>query len=194
MKEIQWISNVNVNNQTNFFTKYIVLALKGTLIGFGAIIIAGICEKTLCVAFGMCYILLNALSYPGRIEIREKFFLLDTAIGFIELTGTTEWLMKINAHAINKRNGKSYATLQIGFIMMITTLILMAFWKFNDPIAQNKQFSLLRYCLRNQLFRPGLSSSTLLYFFGLYPPLLEDIVHDSLFHFYFPCRLLLLSV
>ena len=194
---------MNVNNQVNLLAKYIVLILKGVLVGFGAIM-PGISGGTLCVAFGMYSILLDALSHPGRTfrnhggEILS--FLLGAAIGFVGLSGVAGWLMKINAQAVTcvfigfilgtipelwryagekGRNGKSYTALVIGFILMITTLILLRSVNSITLSPGIGSFIICGIVWGISFIVPGLSSSTLLLFFGLYQPMLEGIAKFS---------------
>ena len=186
------------------FANQILLILKGALVGFGAIM-PGISGGTLCAAFGMYQPLLNVLSHPRK-AIKEDgvklfFFLLGAGLGFIGLSGLAGWLMEKDSLAVTcvfigfilgtlpemwndagkgGRKPAAYASLLIGFVSLFSILLLLRYAS-NITIAPNFPGFLFCGVLWGISFIvPGLSSSTLLIFFGLYQPMLEGIAKLSL--------------
>ena len=81
----------------------ILLALKGALVGFGAIM-PGISGGTLCVAFGMYQPLIEVFSHPRQALQKHWLslcvFLFGAGIGFIGLSGLAGWLLEQNSQAV----------------------------------------------------------------------------------------------
>lgn len=183
--------------------KHILLVFKGALVGFGAIM-PGISGGTLCVAFGMYQLLLNVLSHPIKTlkedGLKIVVFGLGGVIGFIGLSGFAAWLMSVNSMAVTcafigfilgtlpelwhdagkrGRNGFSYVSLIVGFVLLLALLLTL---RYSEGINLSQGF--LAYILCGILWGlsfvvPGLSSSTLIMFFGLYQPMLEGISNLS---------------
>lgn len=173
--------------------------LEGILVGFGAIM-PGISGGTLCVAFGMYKPLIDVLSEP-RANLKRHWkmlglFVLGGAVGFVGLSGLAGWLMGQNSAAVTcafiglilgtvpelwkdagekGRGGGAYIALAVGFAAMLAVLTLL-----RNQNAMTMTPGILSYLFCGVLWGvsfivPGLSSSTLLLFFGLYQPMLDGI-------------------
>lgn len=175
------------------------LILKGTVVGFGAIM-PGISGGTLCVAFGMYHILLDVLSSPRQTIKKHGWkiicFLAGFAIGFFALAGLAGWLLEVNAQAVTcvfigfilgtlpdlwhsagqaGRGRSSYIAFVAGFFFMLSALLLL---RHGNVFVMAPNFGGFLFCglvWGISFIVPGLSSSTLLLFFGLYQPMLEGI-------------------
>ena len=183
----------------NFILSHIILIFKGILVGFGAIM-PGISGGTLCVAFGMYHILLDALSHPFKTMrehgIRISAFVLGGVIGFIGLAGFADWLMKMNSQAVicafvgfilgtvpelwegageEGRNKNSYISMILAFIIMLCILTALRVGNAFTIAPSFLGFLFCGFVWGTSFIVPGLSSSTLLLFFGLYQPMLEGI-------------------
>lgn len=182
----------------------IMLVLKGMIVGFGAIM-PGISGGTLCVAFGMYQPLIELFSSPRKsfpkYRIKLGFFLLGVFIGFVGLSSLASWLMEQNSSAVTcafigfvigtlpelwkeagqkGRTRSSYLTMIAGFAAMLGILLLLK----NAQSIQLKPdlwgFLLCGVMWGISFVVPGLSSSALLLFFGLYQPMLDGIAKLSL--------------
>lgn len=173
--------------------------LEGIVVGFGAIL-PGISGGTLCVVFGMYRPLIETLSSLINGIKKHGFmlgiFLLGVAFGFIGLSGIASMLLKKNVTLMTcafigfilgtfpelwkdagakGRKKSSYASLIICFVVMLGILALLK-TKLTLTVAPNIGSYLLCGLLWGLSFIvPGLSSSSLLLFFGLYQPMLEGI-------------------
>ena len=178
---------------------FISLILKGIIVGFGAIM-PGISGGTLCVAFGMYSIIIDLLSHPiknlKKHGVIAFFFLVGVGIGFVGLSGLANFLMKVNAPAVTcafvgfiigtlpslyneageqGRKPSSFIALAIGFAVMLTILLLL---KTNGAYTIKASVFGFLFCgivWGVSFIVPGLSSSTLLLFFGIYQPMLDGI-------------------
>jgi len=177
----------------------IVLMLKGVLVGFGAIM-PGISGGTLCVAFGMYQPIMNLLTHPFQ-ELKKNwltlmFFIIGGGLGFVGLSGLAGWLMAKNESAVvcafigfilgtvpelwhdagKKGRGKSsYISMAAGFVILLALLIIL---ENSASVKLNADFWSFLLCgvLWGLSFVvPGLSSSTLIMFFGLYQQMLDGI-------------------
>lgn len=182
----------------------LVLLLKGVLVGFGAIL-PGVSGGALCVAFGMYSLILDLLSHPFQ-TLKQYWlslgvFILGGGIGFIGLSGVASWLLALNEQVVicvfvgfifgtvpelwqgagKEGRGKgSYLSLAIGFAVMLTILLLLT-----NLTGAQMQTGFLAYVFCGVMWGlsfivPGLSSSTLLLFFGLYQPMMDGISHLSM--------------
>lgn len=196
-------------NNEGFTDKYnakykLFLLIKGIIVGFGAIM-PGISGGTLCVAFGMYKPLIEVFSKPKqglkRYWIILSVFIFGVGLGFIGLSGAAGWLMGKNSSAVTcafigfvigtfpelwkdagqeGRPKSSFTALISGFIIMLLLLMLI---KRSDSInlkANTLGFILCGIMWGISFVIPGLSSSTLLLFFGLYQPMLDGIAALSL--------------
>ncbi len=184
--------------------KYAMLITKGTLVGFGAIM-PGISGGTLCAAFGMYKPLLGLLSSPRK-TIRDNgldilAFLTGIGFGFVELSGLASWLMEKNSKILicvfigliigtipelwanageNGRKSSSYISMASSFFLMLCILV---FFKFTEGFTVEpniRGFLLCGILWGISFIVPGMSSSTLIIFFGLYQPMLNGISKFSI--------------
>ena len=183
----------------NRFIDPILLVFKGVLVGFGAIL-PGVSGGALCAAFGMYNPIINLLSHPFKAlktdGVRLGFFVLGGAIGFIGLSGLASWLMGMNSNAVTcafvgfilgtlpdlwrdagarERKGASYVAMAVGFLALTGVLLLFRHAAGIEiaPGVPGYFFCGIMWGL--SFVVPGLSSSTLLIFFGLYQPMLDGI-------------------
>lgn len=177
----------------------LVWFFEGIVVGFGAIL-PGISGGTLCVAFGMYRPIIETLS-SLKAELKKYWFmlgvfLLGAAVGFVGLSGIAAVLLEKNTvwmtcafigfilgtfpelwkdAGAKGRKSSSYVSLIICFAVMIGILTLLK-TKLSVTVAPGAWGYLLCGLLWGLSFIvPGLSSSSLLLFFGLYQPMLEGI-------------------
>lgn len=173
--------------------------LEGIVVGFGAIL-PGISGGTLCVAFGMYRPIIDTLSNLKlgikRYGLMLSIFLLGIAVGFIGLSGIASMLLEKNSVLMTcafigfilgtfpelwkdagteGRTKFSIISLGICFLLMIGVLSIL---KTTLTVAVTPGIG--GYLLCGLLWGlsfivPGLSSSSLLLFFGLYQPMLAGI-------------------
>ncbi len=177
----------------------LVWIIEGIVVGFGAIL-PGISGGTLCVAFGMYRPIVETISHL-KTGLKKHWlmffsFILGVAIGFVGLSGLAAYLMDKNTLLVTcafigfilgtipdlwgdagqQGRGKgSYIALVIGFAAMIGVLSLL-----KTTISVTIEPGILGFIFCGiawglSFIVPGLSSSTLLLFFGLYQPMLEGI-------------------
>ncbi len=172
---------------------------EGAVVGFGAIL-PGVSGGTLCAAFGMYRPLIETFSSPRK-NLRRYWlmlvvFLLGAGAGFVGLSGLAGMLLEKNAPVITcvfigfilgtlpqlwrdagekGRTKGSYLSAGGGFLVMLGILTLL-----KSQSALTIAPGIPGYLLCGVLWGlsfivPGLSSSSLLLFFGLYQPMLEGI-------------------
>ena len=179
--------------------KLLLWIIEGAFVGFGAIL-PGVSGGTLCAVFGMYRPLIETLA-DWKTGLKKYGFMLivfviGVAIGFVGLSGLVEMLLEKNTTLVTcafvgfiagtipqlwrdagsqGREKKDLATLGVCFVVMSVILYLL---KSNTTvtIAPN----MLGYVFCGVLWGlsfivPGLSSSSLLLFFGLYGPMLAGI-------------------
>lgn len=182
----------------NYFM-WIIWLFEGIFVGFGAIL-PGVSGGTLCVAFGMYRPLIETISHIKtglkKYWLMLGFFMLGIAVGFVGLSGLAAMLLEKNTILVTcafvgfiigtfpdlwkdagsqGRNKFSIISLVAGFAIMIVVLSLFK-TQFSINVAPGIWGFLLCGVLWGFSFIiPGLSSSTLLLFFGLYQPMLEGI-------------------
>lgn len=187
------------NQSPKSLLSYVLLILKGALVGFGAIL-PGVSGGTLCVTFGMYHPIIETLSHPvtglKKHGLRLILFVVGVAVGFVGLSDLTANLLEQNPTLITcafigfiigtfpelwqdagkeGRTKGSIVALAIGFAAMLGVLILL---KIN--LSVNIAPGIAAYVFCGVLWGlsfivPGLSSSSLLLFFGLYQPMLAGI-------------------
>lgn len=173
--------------------------IEGVVVGFGAIL-PGVSGGTLCVAFGMYRPIIETISniWSGlkKHGLMLGVFFTGIAAGFVGLSGIAAWLMEKNTVLITcifvgfilgtipelwqdageeGRSRGAYFSMLIGFFVMLIVLSLI-----KTELAINIAPDFKGYLLCGLLWGlsfiiPGLSSSSLLLFFGLYQPMLEGI-------------------
>lgn len=177
----------------------IIRFVQGITVGIGAIL-PGISGGTLCAVFGMYRPLIEMLSSPKegikKHWLQAGVFLLGAGAGFVGLSGLAGALLEQNTPLLTcvfmgfiigtlpqlwqeageeGRTRGSYITLAICFAVM-TALLLILKTAVTLTIPANIGGYLLCGVLWGLSFIvPGLSSSTLLLFFGLYQPMLDGI-------------------
>lgn len=190
-------------SKKNSIPKLFIRLLEGIIVGFGAIM-PGISGGTLCVSFGMYKPIIDVLSHPKK-NIPKYWktlivFFLGGAIGFIGLSGLADFLWNKSSvfftcafigfiigtfpelwrDAGKKGRGIfSYIAVPLGFIIMV---YLLSFFKTQNAISLSPSFLGFLICgifWGLSFIVPGLSSSTLIIFLGLYQPMLEGISHLS---------------
>lgn len=177
----------------------IMWIFEGIAVGFGAIL-PGVSGGTLCAAFGMYRPLIEILSEPKRAIKKYWFmaliFILGVGIGFVGLSGLANFMLEKDAPLITfifigfiigtmpelwqdageqGRGKASFIAAGVAFALMLALLQLI---KMQDGVTVSANFA--GYILCGILWGlsfivPGLSSSSLLLFFGLYQPMLEGI-------------------
>ena len=179
--------------------RIILWFIQGIIVGFGAIM-PGVSGGTLCVAFGMYVPIIQTISHP-RTNLRRYFwrlsvFVLGAAVGFVGLSGLAGWLLGKNSTLVTcafvgfilgtwpeiweeagteGRGKKAFLCLGAGFLGM---LLLLTFLQKSNIAAVPPNFWGFLFCgvlWGISFIVPGLSSSTLLLFFGLYQPMLDGI-------------------
>lgn len=191
-------------NKRNKIVQILLWVLEGIVVGFGAIL-PGISGGTLCVAFGMYRPIIDLLAdLRGGLKkywLMLGSFLVGMAIGFVGLSGLAAWLLEKNtalltcvfigfilgtlpelwqeAGAQGRRRG-SFVAMALSFALMLGVLFLLRS-NLNVTIQPGIPGYLFCGLLWGLSFIvPGLSSSSLLLFFGLYQPMLDGIAHLSL--------------
>jgi len=187
------------SNKKNKLLFAIVWILEGIVAGFGAIL-PGVSGGTLCVAFGMYKPIIETLSNV-RTGLKKYWFMLGmfmfgVALGFVGLSGLTAWLLDKNTAAVTcvfvgfilgtlpelwrdagvqGRSKSCYASALFCFVGMLVVLFLL---KTNASLTIEPNmfgFLLCGVLWGLSFIVPGLSSSSLLLFFGLYQPMLAGI-------------------
>lgn len=183
--------------------RLILLVLRGILVGFGAIM-PGISGGTLCAAFGMYQPLMQLLAHPlqtlRRDGLRLALFILGVGIGFVGLSGLAGWLMAKDSDGITcafiglilgtlpglwqdagktGRTRASWLAMIAGFVVLGGALMGLRHGGGVTIAPGFPGFLLCGIFWGLSFVVPGLGSSTLLIFFGLYQPMLEGIAHLS---------------
>lgn len=179
--------------------KFIVRVIQGAIIGAGAIL-PGISGGVLCVVFGIYRPMMAVLAHPLQ-NIRKywRMFIpiaIGWAAGFVGLAGIIAKLLSLNAAVIvslfiglivgtfpsllreGAKNGKSNG---MWIALSISTVALLAFFytlKFSTSTNVAPSFGWYIFCgalWGISLIVPGMSSSSLLMFLGLYQPMSAGI-------------------
>lgn len=178
---------------------WIIWIFEGILVGFGAIL-PGISGGVLCTAFGMYHPLIETISHPKaglkKHGLMLGVFCVGVALGFVGLSGLTAKLLSENTALMTcvfigfilgtlpdlwqdaGKQGRSpgaYLALALGLAFIVGMLFLFK-TKLSVEVAPNFLGFILCGVLWGLSFIvPGLSSSSLLLFFGLYQPMLGGI-------------------
>ncbi len=187
---------------------YIILLFKGALVGFAASL-PGISGGSLCAAFGMYRPIMSLFSHPIK-TLKESWlslciFAAGGAIGFVALAKLFTVLFGVNEVAVicvilgfviatlpelwksaarEKRTRASYPTLGISFFVLLAGLILLKY--FNVTLLPNFfTFILCGFLFCMSFVVPGLSSSNIIMFFGLYD-VMEEGIGNLDFHVLLP--------
>ena len=179
--------------------KILLWFLEGVVVGFGAIL-PGVSGGTLCVAFGMYRPIIDTLAHVRsglrRYGLMLLSFFAGVLVGFVALSGLAAWMLERNTVLVTcvfigfvlgtfpelwqdagtqGRTGRGVAAMLLGFAVMIALL-----WTLKNIAAVTVAPGLAGFFLCGILWGlsfivPGLSSSSLLLFFGLYQPMLAGI-------------------
>ena len=198
MKESRFITYLLV------ILRYLFLMVKGALVGFGAIL-PGVSGGTLCVAFGMYRPILNLLSHPIK-TIKEDglkllAFIAGGGIGFIGLAGVASWLLALNENVVvcvfvgfvlgtvpdlwqtagaKRRKASSYISMAIAFAALLGVMSLIKAQTSQSAALLDANFIGFIICgilWGLSFIVPGMSSSTLIIFLGLYQKMNEGIAN-----------------
>ena len=177
----------------------ILWIVEGALVGFGAIL-PGLSGGALCAAFGLYQPIIEVLSTPIN-ALKKHWFMLvfvggGVVIGVVGLAGLADWLIAQNAMVVycvfaglvlgtvpelfadagkKGRGRSSYVSLGGCFIILLALLIWLRF-----GIGVRIEAGVVGYLLCGVLWGlsfivPGLSSSNIIMFFGLYEPMMKGI-------------------
>lgn len=178
---------------------FLLWLLEGVVVGFGAIL-PGISGGTLCVAFGMYRPIIDTLAHV-RSGIRKHGMMLlaffaGVLVGFVALSGLAAWLLERNTVLVTcvfigfifgtfpelwreagtqGRTGRGVVAMIFGFAAMA---VLLGVLKTSVSIKVTPGIAGFLLCgvlWGLSFIVPGLSSSSLLLFFGLYQPMLAGI-------------------
>ena len=179
--------------------KFIVRVVQGAIIGAGAIL-PGISGGVLCVVFGIYRPMMAVLAHPFR-NIRRywKMFIpiaLGWAAGFVGLAGLIATLLSLNAAVIVslfigliigtfpsllREGAKNGTNKSMWMALIVSTVTLLTFFytlKFSTSTAVTPSFGWYIFCgalWGISLIVPGMSSSSVLMFLGLYQPMSAGI-------------------
>ena len=193
---------MEVKGKTNMFKRYLPWfkrVLQGAAIGVGAIL-PGISGGVLCVIFGIYQPMMSLLAHP--IKAFRKYaallfpVLIGWAAGFVGLAGVVDWMFSTSMDlavcffigliagmlkplfqeaGAQGRSKSSWVSLAVSFVVFLTLLIYL---KIGNAI--NLQPNIFWYFICGVLWGvslivPGMSSSSLLIFLGLYHPMTAGI-------------------
>lgn len=179
--------------------KFVVRVIQGAIIGAGAIL-PGISGGVLCVVFGIYRPMMAVLAHPLKnLKLYWKMFIpiaVGWAVGFVGLAGAIAKLLSLNGPAVvslfvgliagtfpgllreGAKNGK---TKGMWIALAISTVALLGFFytlKLSTSTAVTPSFGWYVFCgalWGISLIVPGMSSSSLLMFLGLYQPMSAGI-------------------
>ncbi|MDO4482707.1 MAG: DUF368 domain-containing protein [Bacillota bacterium] len=176
-----------------------VLFLQGCIIGVGGIL-PGISGGVLCVIFGLYRPIIETLSNPVKNLKKYWHLIIPTAAGigagFIGLAGITSMFMEKNSAAavcifigliigmipdLWKDAGKEGRRVSSVLSMVVSFAVFTAFFcylKFTEAINVECSIWWFLFCGTAwglSIIVPGLSSSSILIFLGLYQPMLEGV-------------------
>ncbi len=178
---------------------FILRMIQGAIIGAGAIL-PGVSGGVLCVVFGIYRKMMAVLAHPFKnLKLYWRMFIpigIGWALGFIGLAGLIAKLLLLNAAVIvslfigliagtfpnlfreGARDGRSKG---MWIALVVSTLALLALFfviKAGNSAAVVPSFGWYVFCgalWGISLIVPGMSSSSLLMFLGLYQPMSEGI-------------------
>lgn len=192
-------TNQNKKKIITVYTNWIFRVIQGALIGISAIL-PGISGGVLCVVFGIYEPMMALLAHPIRTFKRYSVLLLPVLIGWVlgfwGLAGVVEWLFSSSYNpavwlfigliggmvpSLFKEAGKNGRKAGDWVSLLISLTAVLAFLIFIKSsgslnIAPNIWWFLVCGILWGvSLIVPGLSSSSLLIFLGLYQPMSQGI-------------------
>ncbi len=178
---------------------FLLWFLEGIVVGFGAIL-PGISGGTLCVVFGMYRPIIDTLAHV-RSGIRKYGLMLLTFfagvfVGFVVLSGLAAWTLERDTALVTcafigfilgtlpelwqdagkqGRTGRGISAMVLGFVVMAVLLGVLRTTSSIAVLPGMAGFLLCGVLWGLSFIVPGLSSSSLLLFFGLYQPMLAGI-------------------
>lgn len=192
---------VNKQKPNTFSTvkTFIVRVIQGAIIGVGAIL-PGISGGVLCVVFGVYRPMMAVLAHPiQNLRLYWRMFIpiaIGWAAGFVGLSGVIAKLLEMNAAVVVSlfvgliigtfpglfREGAKNGTSKGMWVALgISTAVLLAFFytlKLSTASAITPSFGWYIFCgalWGISLIVPGMSSSSVLIFLGLYKPMSAGI-------------------
>jgi len=179
--------------------EWILLVIKGMVVGAGAIL-PGISGGVLCVVFGIYQPMMALLAHPIKsFKIYYKLFipfLIGWVLGFLALAKLVEMLFAASSTiaislfvgliagtlpSLFKEAGKngsskgSWIGFSIGLFVMFTVLTMLSKGTATDISPNIWWFAFCGIVWGFSLIIPGLSSSSILIFMGLYQPMTSGI-------------------
>lgn len=179
--------------------RFLVRVVQGAIIGAGAIL-PGISGGVLCVAFGIYQPMMAVLAKPFKNFTRYWRLMLPIVIGwaagFIGLAKVIADLLAVNSAAITslfiglivgtfpslfREGGRDGRTKGMWTALAVSTAALLTFFvvlKFSTQTTLTPSFGWYVFCgvlWGVSLIVPGMSSSSLLLFLGLYQPMSAGI-------------------
>jgi len=186
-------------NAFSSIQKFIVRVIQGAIIGAGAIL-PGISGGVLCVVFCIYRPMMAVLAHPFKnLKLYWRMFIpiaIGWAAGFVGLSGVIAKLLSMNAAVMislfvgliagtfpglfreGAKNGKSKG---MWVALAISTALLLAMFytlKFSTSTTVTPSFGWYIFCgvlWGISLIVPGMSSSSVLIFLGLYQPMSAGI-------------------
>lgn len=178
---------------------FLLWFLEGIVVGFGAIL-PGVSGGTLCVIFGMYRPIIDTLARV-RSGIRKYGLMLLTFfvgvfVGFVVLSGLAAWMLERDTALVTcvfigfilgtfpelwqdagkqGRTGRGISAMVLGFVVMAALLGVLRTTASITVQPRMAGFLLCGVLWGLSFIVPGLSSSSLLLFFGLYQPMLAGI-------------------
>ncbi len=179
--------------------RWLLRVVQGALIG-GSAILPGISGGVLCVIFGIYQPMMELIAHPFRAFKKHVWLLLPVLIGFVfgflGLARLVEWLFSVSSSmtiwlffgliagmgpSLYKEAGKqgrpksAVISFVVSFAVVLGLLIFLG-----NSAALNIQPNMWWFFVCGlmwgvSLIAPGLSSSSLLIFFGLYEPMAAGI-------------------
>ena len=188
-----------MNEKKNFLLKALLWIIQGCIIGIGAIL-PGVSGGTLCYVFGIYDQLLEVLSNPFKgIKKHLKMLIfvgLGAGIGFVCFAGVTNWLLNLNEAVVmcvfvgliagtipdlwKDAGAQGRTKLSVASLLISFVTVSVVFYIFKNVWTLTIQPGLVGWLLCGLFWGlsfivPGLSSSTLLLFFGIYEKMSEGI-------------------
>lgn len=179
----------------------LLLFLQGVVIGTGAIL-PGISGGVLCMAFGLYEPMVALFAHPLRSLRRNRRLLIPLLLGcgagFLLLAGVVEYLLRVSAVGttalfaglicgtipglMEKTEGKGSRKGWTGFVLtLVGSFLLLSL--LDDGLggrgvtANTGWYVFCGAVWALSMILPGLSSSSVLLFMGLYQPMAEGIAH-----------------
>ena len=183
---------------------FLLWFLEGIVVGFGAIL-PGVSGGTLCVVFGMYRPIIDTLAHV-RSGIRKYGLMLVTFfvgvfVGFVALSGLAAWMLERNTALVTcvfigfilgtfpelwqdagtqGRTSRGIFSMALGFVIMVVILGVLKTTLSITVLPGTAGYLLCGLLWGLSFIVPGLSSSSLLLFFGLYQPMLAGIASIDL--------------